>query len=151
MIGKTPGTPSTRRVLAAVVALIAVASAGCRTGSNPVTAGPGGRAEPAAVIVISDTPAEFMPNALTIRVGDTVEWRNTGGSSHSVEFVGETLPQGTASSESGLMLPHETYSYTFKAPGSYAYICRFHVINGMVGKVVVVADHPASGATAGTH
>ena len=143
-------TPNMHRVLAAVAVAITVAGLGCRSGSSPVTAGPGGRHEPAAVIVISDAPAEFMPNALTIRAGDTVEWRNTGGIAHSVEFVGEVAPEGTASSQSGIMAPNETYSYTFKVPGTYAYICRFHVINGMVGKIVVLADQPASGTTAGT-
>jgi plastocyanin len=143
-------TPNMHRVLAAVAAATAVAGFGCRTGSSPVTAGTGGRQEPAAVVVISDAPAEFMPSALTIRAGDTVEWRNTGGIAHSVEFVGEAPPEGTASSQSGTMAPNEIYSYTFKVPGTYAYVCRFHVINGMVGKIVVLADEPASGSTAGT-
>jgi plastocyanin len=147
MIGRAPNM---HRVLAAVAAAIAVASLGCRTGSSPVTAEPGGREEPAAVVVISDAPAEFMPNALTIRAGATVEWINTGGIAHSVDFVDVASPEGTASSQSGLMAPHETYSYTFKAPGTYAYVCRFHVINGMIGKIVVVADQRASGTTAST-
>ena len=69
-----------------------------------------------------------------------MEWRNTGGIAHSVEFVGEALPEGTASSQSGVMAPGKTYSFTFNAPGSYAYICRFHVINGMIGKIIVVPD-----------
>ena len=142
-------TPNMHRVLAAVAAATAVAGFGCQTGS-PVTSGPGGRQEPAAVVVISDAPAEFMPSALTIRAGDTVEWRNTGGIAHSVEFVAEAPPEGTASSQSGIMAPNDTYSYMFKAPGTYTYVCRFHVINGMVGKIVVLADEPASGTTADT-
>ena len=141
-------TPNMHRVLAAVAAAITVAGLGCRTGGGPVTTG--GRQEPASVIVISDAPTEFMPRTVTVKVGDTVEWKNTGGIAHSVEFVGEALPQGTASSESGLMAPHEGYSFTFTAPGSYAYICRFHVINGMIGKIIVVPEQPASGTTAGT-
>jgi plastocyanin len=114
-----------------------MASLACLTGSSFAGAGPGGREEPAAVIVISDAPSEFMPRTIKIRVGDTVQWRNTGGIAHSVEFVGEVLPQGTASSETGLMAPNKNYSFTFSAPGTYAYICRFHVINGMIGKIVV--------------
>ncbi len=145
MIGMTTHM---RRVLAAAAA-IAVAGLGCPAGSSFAAAGPGGREEPAALIVISDAPSEFMPRTVTVRVGDTVEWRNTGGIAHSVEFVGETPPEGTASSQSGVMAPTKSYSFTFKAPGSYAYICRFHVINGMIGKVVVVPDQPASGSTAG--
>ncbi len=143
-------TSNMHRVLAAVAAATAVAGIGCHTGSSPVKSGPRGRQEPAALVVISDAPAEFMPSTVTIRAGDTVEWRNTGGITHSVEFVGEALPEGTASSPSGIMAPNETYSYTFTAPGAYAYICRFHVINGMIGKIVVLADEPASATTADT-
>jgi plastocyanin len=135
------------RVLAAVAAIAVVALA---SQISPAAAGTGGREEPAAVIVISDAPGEFMPRTVTVRVGDTVEWKNTGGIAHSVEFVGEVLPEGTASSQSGLMAPQKSYSFTFKAPGSYPYICRFHVINGMIGKIVVIPDQPASGTTAGT-
>lgn len=146
MIGMTP---KIHRVLAAVAAVIVIAGLACETCSSSAAAGPTSREEPAAVIVISDAPGEFMPRTVTIRVGDTVEWKNTGGIAHSVEFVGETLPEGTASSESGLMAPQKSYSFTFKAPGSYAYICRFHVINGMIGKIVVIADQPASATPAG--
>lgn len=140
-----------RRVLAVVTAAIAVASSGCRSGSSPPAVGLGDREKPAAVIVISDAPTEFMPNALTIKAGDTVEWKNTGEIAHSVEFVSDPLPEGVPSSPMGLMPPHKSYSYTFKASGTYAYICRFHVINGMVGKIIVVADHPASATTGGNH
>ena len=143
-------TTNMHRVLAAVAAAIAVAGVGRLIGISSAAAGPGGRQEPAAVIVISDAPGEFMPKTMTIKVGDTVEWKNTGGIAHSVEFVGEVLPEGTASSPSGLMAPQKSYSFTFKAPGSYPYICRFHVINGMIGKIVVIPDQPASGTTAGT-
>jgi plastocyanin len=145
MIGTTPNM---RRVLLAAAASITVAGLGCRTGTSPVATS--GRQEPASVVVISDAPTEFMPRTVKVKVGDTVKWQNTGGIAHSVEFVGETLPEGTASSESGIMAPHKSYSFTFEAPGSYAYICRFHVINGMIGKVIVVPDEPASGTTAGT-
>jgi plastocyanin len=136
----------TRGVLAAVA--VAIALTGLESRTIAAAEGPGGRKEPAALIVISDAPSEFMPKTVTVRVGDTVEWRNTGGIAHSVEFVGEILPVGTASSESGVMAPGKTYSFTFKSSGAYAYICRFHVINGMIGRIVVV--QPAPGTTTGT-
>src|SRR5579862_949282 len=115
-------TGSTHRTL--VVAAIAIAGLVCSVGSTFGGTGPGGREEPAVVIVISDAPSEFMPGTVRIRAGDTVQWRNTGGIAHSVEFVGEVLPEGTASSESGLMAPSKSYSFTFNKPGTYAYICR---------------------------
>jgi len=74
------------------------------------------RAQPAALIVISDAPSEFMSKTVTVKVGDTVQWRNTGGIAHSVEFVGEKLPAGAGIPDSGVMSPGATYSYTFKQP-----------------------------------
>jgi plastocyanin len=139
-------TTNVSRVLAALGAAIVVAGLACRTGSS--FAASGGREEPAAVIVISDAPSEFMPRTIKVKVGDTVQWSNTGGIAHSVEFVGEVLPKGTASSESGIMAPKKSYSFTFDAPGTYAYICRFHVINGMIGKIVVTPSEPSASATA---
>lgn len=143
-------TICTRRVLAVAAAIVMACFVLVTGGISSAAAGLGGREEPAAVIVISDAPSEFMPGTVKVRVGDTVQWRNTGGIAHSVDFVGQVLPEGTASSPSGLMAPNKSYSFTFKAPGSYAYICRFHVINGMIGKIIAVPDQPASGATAGT-
>lgn len=118
---------------AAALAVFGLAALGCqhksasfaRNGSNP----------PAAVVVVSDRPAEFVPNVLTVRVGDTVQWYNTGGISHSVEFLNEN-----ARGASFIMKPQEGISYTFTEPGTYSYGCRFHIIDGMEGKIVVVTD-----------
>ena len=134
----------------ALVSTIVLAGLTFSAGSTFGGAAPGDREEPAVVIVISDAPSEFMPGTLRIRAGDTAQWRNTGGIAHSVEFVGEILPEGTASSESGLMAPGKSYSFTFNKPGNYAYICRFHVINGMIGKIVVTSGQLTAGPTAGT-
>ncbi len=128
----------------AALAVISVAAFGChrertsftRTGAN----------RPAAVVVVSDHPAEFVPNVLTVRVGDTVQWYNTGGISHSVEFLNENA-RGT----SFIMKPQQGASYTFTEPGTYKYGCRFHIIDGMEGKIVVVADPNLTRVSAGSH
>lgn len=137
------------RVLAAAATAITVAGLGCHSGNGPTDiAGPFGADEPAAVVVISDAPAEFLPKVVTVKAGATVEWRNTGGISHSVEFLSEDAPEGMASSHSRLLAPHQTYTRTFGVPGTYTYACRFHCINGMVGKIVVVADQRVPKAAA---
>jgi plastocyanin len=133
-----------------LVAVVAIALAALGSRTIAAAAGPGRRDEPAALIVIRDAPSEFMPKTVPVPVGDTVEWRNTSGIAHSVEFVGEILSVGRASSRSGVMAPGKSYSFTFKSSAAYAYVCRFHVINGMIGNIVVVPDQPDPGTTTGT-
>ncbi len=62
---------------------------------------------------------KFAPAALTVPVGTTVTWTNKDGTLHTVTsttkaFGSEGLDQGG------------TFSYTFTAPGTYAYICKLH-------------------------
>ena len=125
-----------KRMLALVMAALIVGVWGCRTTEAPVQSS---GVRPAAVILISDHPAEFEPDVVTIRVGDTVEWRNTGGISHSVEFLSNEGPEAVSLSASHLMMPNGMYARTFTAAGTYIYGCRFHLINGMAGKIVVRA------------
>jgi LPXTG-motif cell wall-anchored protein len=40
---------------------------------------------------------------------------------------------------SGLLLPGQTYTYTFPTPGTYTYVCVVHAPQGMFGKIVVAA------------
>jgi plastocyanin len=127
--------------LAGATALMIVAASACRTQVPPATTGQSG--EPAAVIVISDNPAEFVPSTVTVKAGDAVEWRNTGGISHSVDFLEPRPLQSGASPEGGVIAPNHTYIRTFLTPGTYKYVCRFHIINGMTGKVVVTPDQHA--------
>jgi plastocyanin len=135
----------TRWFVAMAIAAISVGALGCQHKSAIVVAQPGA-GKPAAVVVVSDRPAEFVPNVLTVRVGDTVEWLNTGGISHSVEFLSDG-----ARRTSLIMKPHESVSYRFIAPGTYPYACRFHIIDGMEGKIVVVGEPDVTKVSAGSH
>ena len=140
----TANNTYTRWFVAAMIAAISVAALGCQHKSATVVAQPGA-GRPAAVVVVSDRPAEFVPNVLTVRVGDTVEWFNTGGISHSVEFL-----SGDARGTSFIMKPDESASYRFTAPGTYSYGCRFHITDGMEGKIVVVGDPDVTRVSAGS-
>jgi plastocyanin len=75
----------------------------------------------------------YQPSQLTVLVGQTVTWRNSGLGPHTVtadagQFDSGTLQAGT------------TFSYTFSAPGSYAYSCTVHPT--MHGSVTVLAALP---------
>jgi plastocyanin len=117
----------------AAFAILGMTALGCHRQPSGFT--PPGAGHPAAVVVVSDHPAEFVPNVLTVHVGDTVQWYNTGGISHSVEFL-----NADGDGNSFIMKPQQGASYTFTQPGTYRYGCRFHIIDGMEGKIIVEAD-----------
>ena len=72
---------------------------------------------------------DFLPEDLTINVGDTVIWTNNDDSPHTVtddddEFNSGHLEEGA------------TWSYTFTGTGIYDYHCNYH--SDMTGSVSVV-------------
>ena len=83
----------------------------------------------------------FSPQVITIPVGSTVTWTDTG-SIHNVfddgATYGTTKPAGAASfMASGTFLnTGQTYTYTFTVPGTYYYVCQFHQPN-MNGTITV--------------
>ncbi|MBI5090741.1 MAG: cupredoxin family copper-binding protein [Actinobacteria bacterium] len=70
----------------------------------------------------------FTPPELTVAVGTTVTWTNGDSFAHTVDaaddtFVSESLDQGA------------TFTHTFDAAGTFAYICGIHP--SMAATVVV--------------
>ncbi len=96
-------------------------------------------------VKMGDEPAVYEPAKVTIKVGDSVKWTNTGQTLHSVTLVpadaqnpsSVSEPKGAATFDSGFMPPGGTFSYTFTVPGTYKYFCVPHEKAGMVGEVVV--------------
>lgn len=72
----------------------------------------------------------FVPSRLTLKVGDTVTWRNAGDNLHTSTAL-------DASWDSGSLEHGQSFSYTFTRPGTYAYICRVHLLQNMRGVIVV--------------
>ncbi len=73
----------------------------------------------------------YTPGTLTVGVGSSVTWSNTGSVPHTVTDSGGTF-------DSGFMFTGDTYSRTFNAAGTYDYICTLHP--EMTGTVVVVGS-----------
>jgi plastocyanin len=104
-----------------------------------------GATAPAVVIKMSDKPPQFLPNKVTIKAGQTVEWVNNAKTLHSVDGdptmalkpSDVSLPPGAKPFDSGFMKPDMTWDYTFKVPGTYKYTCVPHEKDGMNGEVVV--------------
>ena len=100
---------------------------------------------PTTVVKMIDMPATFQPAELTIKVGETVEWKNLGNSVHhassdpssAINPSDVSNPPGAKPFDSGFLQPGESFSYTFTVPGKYKYICAPHETSGMSGEVVV--------------
>jgi plastocyanin len=96
------------------------------------------------VEVTANNQNRFEQPTVTIRAGESVRWRNTGGVFHTVTFdpsraddpTNVELPNGVQPFNSGLGAGM-SFSRRFTVPGTYRYICEPHEAVGMVGTVVV--------------
>ncbi len=87
----------------------------------------------------------FAPTEITIKVGDTVEWRNTGSIGHTVTAdpgqapgsINIALPAGAETFDSGWVKGGQVFRHTFSEPGVYRYICLPHEGAPMLGTVIV--------------
>jgi len=78
--------------------------------------------------VVSVKGFAFAPNTLTVKVGDTVTWKNDDTVSHDVVSSDEMF-------DTKMLKPGEKGSYTFTKVGTYLYNCGIHP--SMNGTVVV--------------
>jgi plastocyanin len=118
------------RVLALSVALVAViAAVGCSASSTP-PATPGGSSSAPAATTGSTTVTiknfTFEPASVTIKVGESVEFKNEDSVAHTVT--------GT-SFDSGEIAPGASFFQKFDTAGTEAYKCSIHP--QMTGTVIV--------------
>jgi plastocyanin len=85
---------------------------------------PGGPAPSTATVMIVDN--DFNPSTVTVAVGGTVTWTNSGSAQHNV--TGSTFASTNLN-------PNTTYQRTFTQAGTVNYSCTLHA--GMSGTVVV--------------
>lgn len=105
---------------------------------------PGAKAGKPAATVTMDA-VNFIPKQVTVKVGDTVAWKNTSKIVHTVtadpkqarDPKNVSLPKGAKTFDSGNMNPEDAFTHTFPVAGTYKYICVPHEVAGMVGEVVV--------------
>lgn len=77
----------------------------------------------------------FTPGAITVHVGDTIEWLNNGPSPH-------TATANNGSFDTGVLQKGHNASVTFHLPGTFAYHCSIHPF--MHWTVVVLASAKTS-------
>lgn len=105
-----------------LVAVSATASiAGGATARNP--AGPN-------EIAVNIDNFTFGPQRLVVRAGTSVTWTNRDDIPHTVVASGKEF-------RSKVLDTGDTFSFTFTAPGTYAYFCSLHP--HMTGTIVVEA------------
>jgi len=90
-------------------------------------------------------PNCFIPNPVTIEVGETVTWENNDTAAHTASGGNPTDgPSGVF--DSSLIMAGASFSYTFDTAGSYDYFCMVHP--WMEGTVIVEAAGAAAAAAA---
>jgi plastocyanin len=89
---------------------------------------------------------QFEPKKLTVKAGDTIEWKNNKVPPHNVVFDAKKNPTKNAalakslSHKKLLMSPGQKVTTVIPAdatPGSYTFYCEPHRGAGMVGKIIV--------------
>ena len=121
--------------------LIAASSCGGGSGATATATSP-------IEIEASDT-LMFSPAKLTVVVGTTVHWRNTGTVAHTVTSGASSKAADAPGVLFDSPLPGGgTFDFTFTTVGDQPYFCRYHEAMGMTGVVTVTAA-PAAGTGPG--
>ena len=82
-----------------------------------------------------DTNACFIPNPVTIDIGDTVTWENVDNAAHTVTSGSPADGPDGVFDSSLIMAGGASFSHTFDAAGTYDYFCMVHP--WMSGVVIV--------------
>jgi amicyanin len=119
----------TRTLIA--IATLAAASVACSEGAPPVAVASvvSSPAAVAATVDMTTSPLAYKPDAVTVKTGEVVSWKNVEAAPHTVTSTAKKW------TDSGLIKDGETFSLTFNAPGTYDYHCTLH--HAMMGKITV--------------
>jgi plastocyanin len=113
----------------------------------PQPAPPAPAADPAPVAVASGPGTvtikdfSFAPASVTVNVGDSVTWANSGPTDH-------TATASDGSFDTGTLGKGRSGSHTFAKAGTFGYICSIHP--NMHGTVKVVAAASGGGSQGGS-
>jgi len=103
-------------------------------------------------MVLEGTSYKFVPNELSVKVGDKVVFHNVSGGPHNVAFFADSIPAGAKevidpqlpdqiAPLSGALLVDANASLTISfanAPvGDYKFTCTPHMAMAMPGKITV--------------
>jgi plastocyanin len=110
-----------------VLSTVALAAVGCGS-SSP--AAPSVAAADVTITMVADRGNQsYSPNPTTMRVGQTVAWKNGDSTAHTATQDGARFDSGTISAGA------TSAPMTMSAAGTFPYHCTIHP--GMVGTLVV--------------
>jgi len=143
--------PARRRLILGAAALLITAGslAGCSASADSAPVAPSIATSAPTGPVINLSSLMFNPSMTTVKVGESVTWRNDEPITHTVtsgRFMGIDKTTGLRSSQqpdgmfnAKLDGKGKTFSFTFTKPGTYTYYCDIH--QGMNATIKVVADN----------
>lgn len=86
-----------------------------------------GESSPSKQVVVTMQGNRNMPEAIVVKAGQKVEWRNKDGYAHNVTSTsGEKIDSGDFT---------DSFSYSPKRAGTINYVCTIH--SGQGGKITV--------------
>ena len=97
------------------------------------------------IVVRMTNELKFVPDHVTVKVGQTVEWVNElDGPIHTVTTNPDSvadpnhvaIPKGAKPFDSGIIKSGKSFRYKFATPGVYRYVCQPHE-SMMRGEVTV--------------
>ncbi len=107
----------------------------------PAVSAPTGKAHASASASVTIGDFFFSPASVTVAVGDTVIWRNTGDAPHNA-----TADDGSFRTPD--LNKGQSASHTFSSPGTFSYICTIHP--NMKGTVRVLSSGSGGGGSSGS-
>lgn len=122
------GVQAAVAALAAAGVVLAVSDAGAQQGANEFPVG------------VDDTALRFKPSEITVSVGDKVVWDFTGSTTaHNVVSDNEVGEDPKWKDFATIPSVAGKFEYTFTQVGEYDYVCDLHRVQGMAGKIKVIA------------
>ena len=106
----------------------ASASASASAAPSIATGQSSGLGSPTANVSATDQ-LQFSPTSTSVKVGQVIEWKDTGTVAHNVTFPDST------DATSPTLNPGDTWEVEFSKAGTYSYHCTFHP--GMNGTITV--------------
>ncbi len=98
------------------------------------------------IVEVAIGAGQFLPNKITVHVGDTIRWTNRTAVTHTVTAdpslerrAGDIiLPEGGVPFHSGALVPGAVFTQVLNVPGAYQYVCVPHELHGMIAQIEVL-------------
>ncbi len=120
-------------VLVGLIVLLGMTSTACGKNSTPSASSPSSQAPTSGGVALEQGPGDalvFSPTELKVKQGDTITVKNVSSMPHTFTINGKGIDV--------VNQPGQTKNVTIDLPpGTYEFICRFHVSSGMKGTLVV--------------